>query len=80
MEKNTHVLPITFLIKMYRLLISPYLGGHCRFYPSCSNYAEEALHEHGMLFGIYLTIKRIIRCHPWCSGGCDPVPQKGKKI
>jgi len=61
---------------MYRLLISPYLGVHCRFYPSCSNYAEEALHKHGIFFGIYLTIKRILRCHPWCSGGVDQVPHK----
>jgi putative membrane protein insertion efficiency factor len=78
MEKNTRILqqPIILLIKVYRLLFSTYLGGHCRFYPSCSHYAEEALREHGIFFGMYLTIKRLLRCHPWCSGGIDPVPTK----
>lgn len=78
MAENKRVLPIIFLIKIYRWFLSPYIGGHCRFYPTCSHYAEEALHKHGMFFGIYLTIKRLLRCHPWCSGGIDLVPKKGR--
>lgn len=78
MAKNKYILqiPIIFFIKIYRWFLSPYLGGHCRFYPSCSHYTEEALREHGIFFGIYLALKRVLRCHPWCSGGVDPVPHK----
>lgn len=83
MEKIARVLqyPIIFVIKVYRLCISPFLGMRCRFYPTCSKYAEEALREHGTLIGSGLIIKRLLRCHPWCSGGIDPVPKnKSKKL
>ncbi len=52
------------------------LGHCCRFYPSCSCYAMDAIKLHGVLRGCYLTLKRILRCHPWCQGGFDPVPEK----
>ena len=67
---------LTSLIRTYRYLISPMLGPSCRFYPSCSCYAEEALQTHGTLLGSYLATRRILRCHPWHPGGYDPVPQK----
>ncbi len=63
------------LIRVYQLIISPFLGDNCRFYPSCSKYAIEAMDKHGLIKGGYLTIKRILKCHPWHPGGCDPVPE-----
>ena len=67
-----HVLKI--LIRAYQLVLSPLLGPSCRFYPSCSHYALEAIDTHGAWRGTWLTIKRISRCHPWNEGGFDPVP------
>ena len=70
------------LIRLYQLTISPLIGPCCRFYPSCSEYALEALEVHGTFKGIYLTIKRLLKCHPWHPGGCDfvPEPKSSKKI
>ncbi|HLA71119.1 MAG TPA: membrane protein insertion efficiency factor YidD [Steroidobacteraceae bacterium] len=65
---------LKFLIRGYQLAISPLLGPSCRFYPSCSHYALEAIDTHGALRGIWFTIKRISRCHPFHEGGFDPVP------
>ena len=65
---------LKYLIRGYQLAISPLLGPSCRFYPSCSHYAIEAIETHGSLRGVWLTIKRISRCHPWHEGGFDPVP------
>jgi putative membrane protein insertion efficiency factor len=62
------------LVKGYRLLLSPWLGSACRFTPTCSAYALEALERHGAAAGSYLTLARLGRCHPWCQGGADPVP------
>ncbi|HEY6896266.1 MAG TPA: membrane protein insertion efficiency factor YidD [Rhodocyclaceae bacterium] len=62
------------LIGVYRLAISPMLGRRCRFHPSCSEYAAEALHRHGLLRGVNLATRRVMRCHPWHPGGYDPVP------
>lgn len=62
------------LVSLYRLLLSPWLGSACRFEPTCSKYALQALELHGAGQGSYLTLKRLVRCHPWCSGGLDPVP------
>ena len=61
-------------IKFYQILISPLLGPHCRFTPTCSQYAVEAIEKHGPIKGIWLAIKRIARCHPWGGCGHDPVP------
>lgn len=62
------------LIAVYRYAISPFLGNHCRFYPSCSHYAQEAIDLHGVVRGSYLTLRRLGKCHPWHEGGLDPVP------
>ena len=62
------------LVKGYRLLLSPALGSACRFTPTCSVYAMQALQQHGAAAGAYLAAARIARCHPWCDGGHDPVP------
>ena len=62
------------LVRGYRLLLSPWLGSSCRFTPTCSAYALEALERHGAGGGTYLTLARLVRCHPWCEGGHDPVP------
>ena len=67
------------LIQAYQWLISPLLPPSCRFTPSCSHYGIEALQKHGLIRGIYLTISRILRCHPWSKGGYDPVPEKKKR-
>jgi len=62
-----------FLIIIYRRLISPVLPPSCRFYPSCSQYAYEAFDKYGFLKGMYLTVRRLLRCHPFNPGGYDPV-------
>lgn len=62
------------LIRIYRLLIAPLMGRHCRFEPSCSAYALNALQKYGAAKGGWLTLKRLGRCHPWHPGGFDPVP------
>jgi putative membrane protein insertion efficiency factor len=64
------------LIGAYRLLLSPFFGGRCRFYPSCSEYAREAIEVHGSLRGSWLALKRLVRCGPWHPGGPDPVPPR----
>ena len=68
--------PLLLLIRGYQLIISPLLGSHCRFMPTCSEYAMESLRSHGLIKGCYLTIKRIGKCHPWGGHGYDPIPTK----
>ena len=65
---------LLFLIRVYRFAVSPLLGPRCRFYPTCSSYAETALRAHGLRRGGWLSLQRIAKCHPWHSGGVDPVP------
>ena len=62
------------LVKAYRLVLSPWLGSACRFEPTCSAYALQALEQHGAVAGATLTVYRLARCQPWCKGGHDPVP------
>lgn len=66
---------LIWLIRGYQLLLSPFLGNHCRFYPSCSSYAMSAIDTHGVVRGCWLAIRRLLRCHPWHEGGFDPVPE-----
>lgn len=72
-------LPLRGLVWLYQKLISPFLGLNCRFQPSCSAYAEEALREHGAVRGGWLALRRIGRCHPWGGSGYDPVPPVDEK-
>jgi hypothetical protein len=64
------------LVHAYRLLLKAWIGNDCRFEPSCSAYALQALERHGAAAGSYLAAARIARCHPWCDGGHDPVPAR----
>lgn len=68
--------PIIWFLKAYRLLISPLYGQVCRYHPSCSAYALEAVTVHGAVKGVWLGTKRLARCHPWAAGGYDPVPPR----
>jgi uncharacterized protein len=70
---------IIALVKCYKTFISPVLGNNCRFYPSCSTYFMEALKLHGTLKGSCLTVRRLLKCHPFHEGGIDPVPEKFSK-
>jgi putative membrane protein insertion efficiency factor len=67
-------------INLYRWFVSPLLGPNCRFYPTCSCYAQEAIHRHGALRGSWLAARRIGRCHPWNPGGYDPVPERTEPL
>ena len=75
---KTHGVPARVLmaaVRAYRLLLSPWLGNACRFEPTCSVYALQALERHGAAAGSYLAAARLLRCHPWCAGGFDAVPE-----
>ncbi|MGD1975729.1 MAG: membrane protein insertion efficiency factor YidD [Desulfobacterales bacterium] len=65
---------LVFFVRVYQYTLSPFLGPSCRFYPSCSEYARQAIKRHGPLSGLVLAVKRILRCHPFHPGGVDPVP------
>jgi hypothetical protein len=65
---------LIIIIKFYKLVLSPLLPSACRFYPTCSVYAIDALQRHGLVKGLFLSVKRILKCHPFCEGGYDPVP------
>ena len=67
------VYPLLWLIYSYRITLSPFIGQSCRFYPTCSHYAEDALKKYGVAKGTLLALKRLFRCHPWHAGGYDPV-------
>lgn len=68
------------VVRVYRLLLSPWLGLSCRFEPTCSAYSLQALQTHGAAAGSYLALTRLARCHPWCAGGCDPVPSEKPRL
>jgi putative membrane protein insertion efficiency factor len=72
------VSPLAFVVSLpvraYRLIFSPWVGHNCRYHPTCSAYAMEALEKHGALRGGWLTLRRLLRCHPWGRGGIDNVP------
>ena len=67
-------LPVVLLIRLYQYAISPWLGPRCRFSPTCSSFAIEALEKHGLMWGGWLAMRRLLRCSPWHTGGYDPVP------
>jgi len=73
---KTHFMKTVFLalIRGYQLLLSPFLGQNCRFYPTCSSYMQQAIERHGVIKGLWLGFRRLLRCHPWNPGGVDPVP------
>ena len=73
-------IPLLVLIQLYRRLISPMIPAACRYHPSCSQYAQEAVLEHGPLVGPWLALRRLLRCHPWAAGGPDPVPPARKRL
>ena len=66
---------LVMLVKVYQRALSPFFGQQCRFTPTCSHYAIEALQAYGVIKGLWLTVKRLARCHPWHVGGHDPVPK-----
>ena len=66
--------PFILLIRFYQGAISPFLPNSCRYTPTCSQYALEAYRKHGPVKGLYLTVRRLLRCHPWGGSGYDPVP------
>jgi hypothetical protein len=68
------------LVQAYRFALKPWLGNACRFEPSCSAYALEALERHGAVAGSTLSAARLLRCHPWCDGGLDPVPAHAPRL
>ncbi|MBQ4299017.1 MAG: membrane protein insertion efficiency factor YidD [Bacteroidales bacterium] len=72
--KKILIFPLVVLIKFYQLCISPFTPPSCRFTPTCSQYALEALRKHGLFKGGWLALRRILRCHPWGGSGYDPVP------
>lgn len=71
---------LILLVRGYRLVLSPWLGTSCRFTPTCSAYALQALESHGATAGTYLSLGRIARCHPFCAGGHDPVPERAPAL
>lgn len=77
--KKILLAPLLFLIKVYQTLISPFFPSTCRYQPTCSHYAKEALIKHGILKGSWLALKRILSCHPWGGSGYDPVPDEFPK-
>ncbi len=74
MIKKLIIAPFLFVIKIYQIFISPLTPAACRFHPTCSNYAKQALQKHGLIKGSWFSIKRILRCHPFGDSGYDPVP------
>ena len=76
---NITTTPIIYFIRLYQWLVSPILKTNCRYLPTCSEYAIESLKVHGLIKGLFLSIKRILHCHPFGNKGYDPVPKKIRK-
>ena len=79
MKKINFKTLVKLIIRSYQLLISPYLGNNCRFYPTCSNYALEAIEKKGLILGIKMAVARILRCNPWGGSGIDMICEKDAK-
>jgi uncharacterized protein len=71
---------LLFFVRVYKIFLSPFFGGACKFYPTCSNYAYEAIARHGARRGVWLALKRLGRCRPFTRGGFDPVPEADREI
>jgi putative membrane protein insertion efficiency factor len=76
---NLAAFALRMLIRFYQIFVSPLLPAHCRYWPTCSNYAKTAIREHGAWSGTWLALRRIGRCHPWGGCGYDPVPPNPEK-
>lgn len=74
MLRKIFITPLIWLIRGYKIFLSPVFGQHCRYTPTCSTYAIEALEKHGAIKGTWLAAKRLVSCNPWHEGGYDPVP------
>ena len=74
MLKKILIFPFIFLVKIYQSIISPLFPPTCRYKPTCSEYAIQSLKKHGLIKGVYLSIKRVVNCHPWGGSGYDPIP------
>ena len=70
---------LLILIRLYRLILSPFIGQHCRFTPTCSEYAHTAIQRYGTLRGGWMAMRRLSRCHPWHEGGYNPVPEENNQ-
>lgn len=68
--------PLVLLIRVYQVTLRPFMGAHCRYHPTCSQYGLDALREHGAIRGGWMTARRVLRCHPFAKGGYDPVPPR----
>ena len=68
---------LNFIIRVYQCCISPFMVNSCRFYPSCSSYCKDSIHNFGIVKGSFLALKRLAKCHPFSQGGYDPVPESG---
>ena len=77
--KNILAFPLILLVRFYQVAISPFTPSSCRYDPTCSQYTIEALRKRGLIIGLWLSLKRIISCHPWGGDGYDPVPNKKNK-
>ena len=78
MKNKILIYPLIFIIKIYQFIFSPLIGKNCRYIPTCSEYAVESLKLHGLLRGLFFSIKRIFKCHPFCGHGFDPIPKTKK--
>ena len=78
MKSNIFIIPFIFIIKLYQIIISPFIGSNCRYMPSCSEYTIDSFKSFGLLKGLYLSLKRISKCHPWGGQGYDPLPIKNE--